>query len=195
MRSSPSVMSSRPTIIRSSVDFPQPEGPTRITNSPSAMSRLTPLTAVNPSGSVLTTLSRLIAAIVGSFRASALDCALGEAGDDPALEEQDDDDDRDRHHDRGRRDGAGGLLELGGAGEEGEGRGYRPGSVGGRERDAVDEVVPGDEEGDDRRREHTRGGQGDHRLAKGLEGGGAVHLRGLLQLPGDLAEEGGEGPD
>ena len=36
---SPEVMSSSPAIMRSSVDFPQPEGPTSTTNSPSAMSR------------------------------------------------------------------------------------------------------------------------------------------------------------
>ena len=35
MRRSPAVMSSRPAISRSSVDFPQPEGPTKTTNSPS----------------------------------------------------------------------------------------------------------------------------------------------------------------
>ena len=35
---SPSVISSRPAIIRSSVDFPQPDGPTRATNSPSSIS-------------------------------------------------------------------------------------------------------------------------------------------------------------
>jgi hypothetical protein len=43
--SSPSVMSSRPAIIRSAVDFPQPEGPTRIMNSPSLMSRFMSRTA------------------------------------------------------------------------------------------------------------------------------------------------------
>jgi hypothetical protein len=32
----------RPAIIRSSVDFPQPDGPTSATNSPSATSKLTP---------------------------------------------------------------------------------------------------------------------------------------------------------
>ena len=40
IRSSPSVMSSRPAIMFSVVDLPQPDGPTRMTNSPSAMSRL-----------------------------------------------------------------------------------------------------------------------------------------------------------
>ena len=35
----PPVVSSRPAIRRSSVDLPQPEGPTKTTNSPSSMSR------------------------------------------------------------------------------------------------------------------------------------------------------------
>jgi hypothetical protein len=42
MRMSPLVIDSRPAIIRSSVDFPQPDGPTRMTNSPSAISAFTP---------------------------------------------------------------------------------------------------------------------------------------------------------
>ncbi len=50
MRSSPPLMSSSPAIMFSVVDFPQPEGPTRITNSPSAISRFTSLTASAPSG-------------------------------------------------------------------------------------------------------------------------------------------------
>ena len=37
------VTSSSPAIMRSSVDLPQPDGPTRTTNSPSAMSIETPL--------------------------------------------------------------------------------------------------------------------------------------------------------
>src|SRR6478609_11350596 len=119
MRIWPSLMSSKPTIIRSSVDFPQPEGPTRITNSPSAMSRLTPFTARNPSPYCLTMSLRVMAAI-GSpswdgLRAwtSALDGALGQAGHDLALEEQDEDDDRDGHDDRGGGDRPRRLLELG----------------------------------------------------------------------------------
>ena len=45
MRSSPSLMSSSPAIMRSAVDFPQPEGPTKIMNSPSAMSSVKSCTA------------------------------------------------------------------------------------------------------------------------------------------------------
>ena len=39
---SPAVIVSRPAIMRSSVDLPQPEGPTITMNSPSAMSTFTP---------------------------------------------------------------------------------------------------------------------------------------------------------
>src|SRR3954447_2833961 len=152
MVSSPAVMSSRPTIMRSRVDFPQPDGPTRMTNSPSAMSRLTPFTARKPSPYCLTMSLRVMAAIgspswdAGRWTlGSALDGALGQAGHDLALEQQDEDDDRDgdddgRGGDRSRR-----LLELRGAGEEGQRGRDRPGPVGRGERDAVHEVVPGDE--------------------------------------------------
>src|SRR5947209_7080291 len=131
MTMSPLVMSSSPTIIRSSVDFPQPDGPTRIMNSPSAMSRLTSLTARYPSPYCLTMWRISIEAIRVSVsrwgvlslghdvpRGSALDRAVGEAGDDPPLEQQDQHDDRDRDDDRGRRDRAGRVLELGGSGEQ-----------------------------------------------------------------------------
>src|SRR6185312_10212425 len=46
--SSPEVMSSRPAIMFSVVDLPQPDGPTRMTNSPSAILRLKSLTANDP---------------------------------------------------------------------------------------------------------------------------------------------------
>ena len=64
MRSSPEVMSSSPTIMRRMVDFPQPEGPTKMTNSPSAMSMLTSLTAGKPSPYFFTMLLRVIAAML-----------------------------------------------------------------------------------------------------------------------------------
>ena len=43
-------MSSSPAIMRSAVDFPQPDGPTRIMNSPSLMPRFMSFTASKPSG-------------------------------------------------------------------------------------------------------------------------------------------------
>src|SRR6478609_3869640 len=199
--SSPAVMSSSPTIMRSSVDFPQPDGPTRMTNSPSAMSRLTPFTARKPSPYCLTMSLRVMAAI-GSpswdgLRAwtSALDGALGQAGHDLAVEEQDEDDHRDGHDDGRGGDRSRRLLELRGTGEERQRGGHGSGAVGRRERDAVDEVVPGDEERDQRGGEHPGCGERHDRLAEGLPRGRAVHLRGLLELPRDLSEERREGPD
>src|SRR3954467_4854191 len=93
MTMSPEVMSSRPTIIRSNVDLPQPEGPTRIMNSPSATSMLTSFTAGNPSPYFLTMFFILIEAM-----GSPLHRAGGEPGHDLSLEQQDDDDDRDGDH-------------------------------------------------------------------------------------------------
>src|SRR6185295_2825273 len=109
---SPEEMSSSPTIIRSSVDLPQPDGPTRIMNSPSAMSRLTSFTAGKPSPYrftrwliVISAMGPVLSLVLGVGR-SALDGAGGQAGDDAPLEEQHDDDDGDgdddrRGHDRG----------------------------------------------------------------------------------------------
>src|SRR5438128_8724397 len=49
MRISPSLICSSPASMRSSVDLPQPEGPTRTQNSPSAISTSTPrMTCVEP---------------------------------------------------------------------------------------------------------------------------------------------------
>src|SRR6476659_747736 len=96
---SPDVMSSRPTTIRSRVDFPQPDGPTRIMNSPSATSMLTLFTAGKPSPYCLTMFFISMAAT-----GSTLHCAGGQAGDDLALEQQDDDDHRDRDDHGSRRE-------------------------------------------------------------------------------------------
>src|SRR6476646_5146778 len=58
----PPVTSSRPAIIRSSVDLPQPEGPTRTRNSPLPMVSDTPSTATTPPEKTLLRLSRTISA-------------------------------------------------------------------------------------------------------------------------------------
>ena len=44
----PAVMVSRPAIMRSSVDLPQPEGPSSTVNEPSGMPSDTPFTASTP---------------------------------------------------------------------------------------------------------------------------------------------------
>ncbi len=53
----PAVISSRPASIRSAVDFPHPEGPTRTMNSVSRISRLRSLTAVVSAENFLVTCS------------------------------------------------------------------------------------------------------------------------------------------
>ena len=50
MISLPAVMSSSPATMFRVVDFPHPDGPTRMMNSPSAISRLKSSTASAPSG-------------------------------------------------------------------------------------------------------------------------------------------------
>ncbi|MPM22121.1 hypothetical protein SDC9_68571 [bioreactor metagenome] len=127
--------------------------------------------------------------------ASALDRTLGEAGDDLPLEEHHDDDDGDGDHDRGRGDRPGRFLELGRPGEERQRGGHRSRRRGGGQRDAVHEVVPGDEEGDDRSGEHPRRGQRDDHLAERLPVRRAVDLRGPFEIPGDLLEVRGERVD
>src|ERR1700756_5032064 len=111
MRSSPEVMSSRPAIMFSVVDLPQPDGPTRMTNSPSPIFRLKSLTASDPSGKRLVRCSSTISAICLSLTPLALDRAGRQPGNDPALEEQHEDDDGDCDDHRGGRDGAGGNGE------------------------------------------------------------------------------------
>src|ERR671917_393407 len=56
-------MSSRPAIIRRAVDFPQPDGPTKTTNSPSGISRFILSTAITSSPKTLVTSSRVTSAI------------------------------------------------------------------------------------------------------------------------------------
>src|SRR5271155_291871 len=77
MRISPSLTVSSPAIIASSVDLPQPEGPTRAMNSPVRASRSMPLrTSTAP--------KRLCSPEMVSvaIAARSFDCALGEAANE-----------------------------------------------------------------------------------------------------------------
>src|SRR3954449_7653485 len=121
---SPSEMSSSPAIIRSAVDFPQPDGPTRIISSPSRISRFMCLTASKPSGYRLTTSSNSISAMWG-WLLSALDRARGQAGVDGLRKKKDEEYRGHRDHDGRRRDRAQRLFELRRAGEERDGGRHR----------------------------------------------------------------------
>src|SRR3954468_17553893 len=148
MTMSPEVMSSRPTIIRSNVDLPHPDSPTRIMNSPSWTSMLTSFTAGNPSPYCLTMLFISMEAI-----GSPLHRAGRQAGDDLSLEQQDDDDDRDGDHHGGSGQQPVRRVERVRPDEERQLRGHRAGRSGRRQRDREHELVPREEEREDRRGE------------------------------------------
>src|SRR5215207_1158159 len=79
MRRVPLEMSSSPATMRRAVDLPQPDGPTRTRNSPSAMSRSRSWTAWNPFSYCLLTLSSTTSAMVPSS-------GIGWSGELPELE-------------------------------------------------------------------------------------------------------------
>src|SRR6516225_4198566 len=189
---SPDVMSSSPAIMLRVVDFPHPDGPTRMMNSPSAMSRLMSFTASAPSGKRLLMCSSMISATLCSLSPLsrlALDRAGCQPGDDPPLEEQHEDDDRNGDDDRGGRDRPGGHRELRTAGEERQRGRCRPRGDRRGQREGQQELVPAEQEHQDGGGDHAgRRERGDD-PEEGLEGGRAVHLGRLLQLPGELAEE------
>src|SRR6266513_2172515 len=169
MRMAPAVMSSSPTIMRSTVDFPEPDGPTMIMNSPSLISRLSSLTATVPSGNRRVMLSSWMSAMALSLHGSGC-----EARHDAPLEEED----RDDHG--GRCDLSRGLLELRGALEEGDRRRDGPRPVGRGERDREQKVIPGEDEREDGGGEHARRGEGNDDAPERLERCGAVDFRRLL---------------
>src|SRR5215469_17038813 len=89
IKTSPEVIDSSPATIRKVVVLPQPEGPTRTTNSLSRISRLTSFTACTPSNILFTLRSRTWA-IASSLHGTS------ETGDVMFHEEGVDQRDRDR---------------------------------------------------------------------------------------------------
>src|SRR2546421_11323856 len=88
--------------MRSSVDFPQPEGPSSTRNSRSGTSRLTLLTAVFVPNVRVTRSSLIDAMAVNPIFASALAAAGGHAGPHAALDEHIENDGRQRVHQANR---------------------------------------------------------------------------------------------
>src|SRR5215472_4674123 len=139
---SPSLMSSRPAIMRSVVDLPQPDGPTSTTNSLSAMSRSMPRTA-SVSSKRFTTLRSETCAMLSAFGRAG-----GETGDVVVHQEGVDDQRRRRAQERAGHDlppvedvaldqcrnDADRQHQLVGRGGEGE---------------RIEELRPGDGEGED----------------------------------------------
>src|SRR4051794_41109510 len=98
---SPAVIGSNPAIILSSVDFPQPDGPTKTTNSLRLMSRSTPLITSREPNDLRTPLSFTL---LMSF--PVLFHGAQHAFDEAALQQEEDDEGRQRGEDRAHHDDA-----------------------------------------------------------------------------------------
>src|SRR3954451_11232704 len=84
----PPLTVSRPAMMRSRVDLPQPDGPTKTTNSPSATLRSTAwITVIDPKVFLmpLSVSSAIVASLANSSR--SFHPRIGDAGGDEALQE------------------------------------------------------------------------------------------------------------
>src|SRR6185437_7736099 len=125
MRISPSVTSSRPAAIRRSVDLPQPEGPTKTTNSPSAMSKSTSRITLTSAVYCLLMFLKLTEAIAAPNAKNelTLDRAGRQTLDEEALAGEEGDQHRQRRYRGCRHHQVVALLEL--ADEEADADGNR----------------------------------------------------------------------
>src|ERR1700710_1218464 len=94
----PEVVPSNPAINRSKVDLPQPEGPTKTTNSPLLISRSMPLIVRTGPNSLTMFLSSR-----NAISCSLFHCAEGQALDELLLAEPAENDDRCNGQQRSRR--------------------------------------------------------------------------------------------
>src|SRR3984885_6464338 len=191
---SPSVISSRPTIIRSVVDLPQPDGPTRTTNSWSAISRSMPFTACTPPPYILTALRTETSAMVLSFPRvfmqlveSALGGTGGQAGHVVIHQEGVDQDRRQRGEHVGGHDLA--PLEHIAAdqvADDADGQHHLAGGIEISQR--IEEASPAYGEGEDRRGDQARHRDRNENLEQHLQIARAIDQRGLIQFLRDRAE-------
>src|SRR5262249_1260980 len=151
IRMSPPEMSSRPAIIRSVVDLPQPDGPTRTTNSWSAISRSMPRTA-STSSYFLTTLRRFTSAMSST---STLCGAAGQAGN-VVVHQEGVDDQRRRGAEQGARHDLTPVEDV--ALDQGGNDADRHHQLigGGGEHQGIQKLRPGDRKGEDRRGNDAR---------------------------------------
>src|SRR3984957_3819469 len=117
MRISPSLTLSRPAIIASSVDLPQPEGPTRAMNSPVHASRSMPFSTSTTPKRLYSPETVSVAIAVRSF-----DRALGEAANEILAAEEID---QQRRHGGDQHRAAGDVVGAGGHGIRGKSHKHR----------------------------------------------------------------------
>src|SRR5262249_46038749 len=207
MEISPAVISSRPATMRRVVDLPQPDGPTSTMNSLSRMWRLTSLTACTSSyflfRSFISTCAMASSPSMESPEsgapgagwltpASALDGA-GEARHVVFHEERIDEGHRDGAEQRSRHELA---PEVDVAADQLRDHPHRHRLAlrRGQEHERVDELVPGQGEGEDTSREDPRHRDGKDDPHHGPEARGPVDACTLLELAGDGLEVAHEQP-
>src|SRR6266545_6462679 len=185
MRMSPPVISSRPATIRSAVVFPQPEGPTRTTNSPSAISRLKSRTAGVAPKTLVTWTSSMAATALAPHR------ACREPEGDAALDEEEERDDRQRRQRGSRHErtplGAPQARERG----EPDHQGLLLGAV--EEHVGDDELVPGLDEGEDRGGDEAGADEREEDPHERAEARRPVDHRRLLELARHPEHEAAQG--
>src|SRR4051812_40100758 len=187
----PPLVSSRPAINLSKVDLPQPEGPTKTTNSPFSMTRSMPgMMTVDPKD--FDTFLSVMFPMVSSPRArSLLHGAEGQAAHQLLLREPA----HDQYGGNGQRRGCRQLRPKQSlrARERADEGGQRR-CLGGGQADRPEGFVPGENDV-----EQHGGGDARHRhrcqhIDYLAPQGRPVHARGLQYLAGDLAEIGVEHP-
>src|SRR5262245_37405254 len=181
MRIVPEVAASSPAIRRSTVLFPLPDGPTRATSSPSAISSVTSRTAARPPGNTLLTFLKMIDAT------STLDCSAGESRNNPALCDQ-----HETRYRRGRDHRSGQNLSprhLVLSAEERDGDGHCVPLGPQRERERKQKLVPAVKKSQDGSRREGWCGKRQHDLSHGAKPACTVDERSLFKVRRQLPEE------
>src|SRR5690349_1244334 len=183
----PFSMSSSPAMVLSRVDLPQPEGPTSTVNSPDETWRLTPRsTSTGPKR--LCSPRMISSAMIGS----SLDRAHGDAAHQETLHGRYHNEDR---HGPEHRHGSDLGPEIRLAAEimrdlDGIGGDLGPGQDQGK-----DEVVPGEDESEDRGGEQACPDHREHHFPQHLPAGAAIDQGALLELERHLLDIAAHYPD
>src|ERR671915_1790756 len=185
----PASSGSSPASMRSAVDFPDPDGPTRTRSSPSAMSRLRLSTAGLSVPGYVRVASTYLTAVI---RAPSLDRTHRQAADHPLLR----DPSGEHHRNAGEHRGGRELREELTPGADVRRDPDRDrGPLHRVQLDGIEELVPSEDDAEEsRRRDAGRGQRQDHRRELSPEPS-SVDLGGLDQLAGDLDEERTQHPD
>src|SRR5665213_2217409 len=184
IRMAPPLTSSSPAISRSSVDLPQPEGPTNTTNSPSLTARSMP-GMISASPNFLRTLRRTISPIrrISGWLLRSFHGSEGEAAHELTLREPAE---QQNGRDGQRRRGGQLRPEQPLRGRERGDEGGERRRVGGRQVERPERFVPRQDDVEKQRRRYPGHRHGQEHVNDLLPQLGAVHARGLEDVDRDL---------